>query len=304
MFSIFLEELPDGDDFVIIEHKAKQLITDKIQTEIVLWYQKHRINERLYKLFDIFRTECKFIKDSYKEIDKIIKGVKPPTAERLYPSQETENSSDFDECEIYPKFLVKLKRRFVLFSWTATPISARIILALGTVIGDYLIEMKRIRRYRGNKISHMLMLAERELEKSSSEAIYEDLRKTFLEDFRSDLEQVCNSIIPKQIKADQELIENIVKEDRDYQALKEEYIPIEQSCKQIIGHLLHAKLTLLSNQPCIKKEGIQLGRGSCSTVHLCDVQLGDRDIQCAVKKITSPLRHEEYEQLAEAVNLR
>lgn len=287
MFS--LEELPDGNDFGIIEHKAKQLITDKIQAEIVLWYQKHRI-----KLFDFFREEFKFTKDKYKEIEKSIQGIKPPIADRLYLSRETQTSSDYDVCEPSPTFFVKLKMLISNFLWMANPIT----------LTGYLFDKGKIRQFRENKKSHMLMLAKEEIKNYSSKAIYEDLKQTFLEEFRSNLEQVCDNIITEQTKADQELIENIVKEDRDYQALKEEYIPIEQSCKQIIGHLLHAKLTLLSNQPCIKKEGIQLGRGSCSTVHLCDVQLGDRDIQCAVKKITSPLRHEEYEQLAEAVNLR
>ena len=287
MFS--LEELPDGNDFGIIEHKAKQLITDKIQAEIVLWYQKHRI-----KLFDFFREEFKFTKDKYKEIEKSIQGIKPSIADRLYLSRETQTSSDYDVCEPSPTFFVKLKMLISNFLWMANQIT----------LAGYLVDRRNIRQFRENKKSHMLMLAKEEIKNYSSKAIYEDLKQTFLEEFRSNLEQVCDNIITEQTKADQELIENIAKEVRNYQTLNQKYISIEQSCKQIIGQLLHAKLTLLSNHPCIKREGLELGRGSYSIVYLCDAQVDDREIQYAVKKVTQPLRQIMYEQLTEAVNLR
>ena len=308
ILTYFLDELPDGHDLDIIQYQAKQLIGDKISNEIVTWCQDNHIEDTSTRLFDLFIEECKLIKSNYREIDQIIQGIKPPIADGNVP-QGAENSSDFElskSTSIFP-----LQERIALFAfaplWLPLVIGASILalpVALGLLVKDTLEEKKKINQFRQNKMAYMLKLAEVEMKNYSTDLVFNGLRQTYMRDFMASLEQVCENIIPKQIKADQELIENIVKEDRDSQTLKQEYTPIEKRCKEIIGNLLYAKLAYLSDQPCIKRQKEQLGRGSYSTVILCDVQIGDREVECAVKKMTSPLRHEIYLQLTEAANMR
>nr|XP_022303099.1 uncharacterized protein LOC111110781 [Crassostrea virginica] len=304
MFQWHADELPDGHDLDIIQYQAKQLIGDKISNEIVTWCQDNHIEDTSTRLFDLFIEECKLIKRNYREIDQTIQGI----ADGNVP-QGAENSSDFESSNFTSIFPLKKRIALVAFAplWLPLVIGASILalpVALGILVKDTLVDKKKINHFRQDKMVHMLKLAELEMTNYSTDLVFNGLRQTYMRDFMASLEQVCENIIPKQIKADQELIGNILKEDRDSQTLKQEYTPIERKCKEIIGNLLYAKLAHLSDQPCIKREIRQLGRGSYSTVILCDVQIGNREVECAVKKMTSPLRHELYLQLMEAANMR
>ena len=169
---------------------------------------------------------------------------------------------------------------------------------------DAVLEKMTINRFRKDKMTHMLRWAEREIENCSNKELYKFFQEAYLQKFMTILEHVCDNMIPNKIESDRELIKNIVKETRDFEALKQEYMPIERNCKQIIGEILYAKLNYLTNQPCIKGVHGQLGRGSYSTVSLCDVQICDREMQCAVKKMTLPLSREMYMQLTEVANMK
>lgn len=177
-------------------------------------------------------------------------------------------------------------------------------LAVGSVFIDSVVEKINMNRFREDKMTHMLKWAEKEIENCSSKELYKFFQRAYLQKFMTTLEHVCDNIIPNKIESDRELIKNIVKETRDSEALKQEYMPIERNCKQIIGEILYAKLNYLTNQPCIKGVHGQLGRGSYSTVSLCDVQICEKEMQCAVKKMTSPLSKEMYVQLTEVANMK
>lgn len=312
MFQWRTDELPDGSDLDVIQYKAKQLIADKINSQIVQWCQEHHIEDTSSKLFDRFIGECKLIKGNFCEIDQIVQGIKPPIVDGNLPqaAETAETSSDFDSSRSFAIFPLQERIALIAFAplWLPLVIGASVLalpVAVGMFIKDAIEERKKIIEYRKNKMAHILQLAEQEIKCYNKDLVLNGLRVTYLRDFMASLEQVCVDVIPKQIKADQELIENIVKEDRDSQTLKQEYTPIETKCKEIIGNLLYAKIKYLSdNPPRVLKEIDSLGRGSFANVLLCDVDIGGAQLQCAVKQMTSSIRSDPYLQLSEASNMK
>lgn len=172
-------------------------------------------------------------------------------------------------------------------------------------VADKIIESEKIKLYRKNKQSHILEMAEEQIKTYSPNVVFQFLCSGYLRGLKTSLEKVCEDIIPKQIKADQELIERLLKETRDSETLKQEYAPIEKKCKNIIGHLLYANIKYFSACPPSVLEEIRiLGRGSFASVHLCVVDNCGARLQCAVKKMLSPIESDSYLQLSEASYLR
>ncbi|XP_061179749.1 uncharacterized protein LOC133188377 [Saccostrea echinata] len=310
MFKWHTDDLPDDSDLDLIKYKSKQIIQDKINNEIVQWCQENDIEGTSSHLFDLFIKECKMIKGNYTEIDQIIQGIKPPIADGNVP-QAVETSSDFDVSKTRSIFPLQERIALVAFAplWLPLVIGASVLalpVAIGMLIKDVVEERQKIKHYRENKVSHILKWAEEELKCYSTELVFSGLQQTYLREFMSSIKLVCENIIPKQIEADEELIENIVKENRDSQTIRQEYTPIEQKCKEIVGELLCFKLQHLSEcQPRILKELEQVGRGAYSTVVSCEVEIRQKQERCAVKKMTSPLNSENiYLHLTEAANLR
>lgn len=291
-----IDELPDGSDFEIIQYKAIKLIRYKIQTEIEQWCQEYHIEEMFSKRYDFFLKKCRLIEVTYRDIYQVIQGNKPPTAERNLPEDSDFNSNQSES-------LFSLLEKIVLFVHTLFypwwfPIMSPLVFM------NAVVEKMNINRFREDKMTHMLRWAEKEIENFSSKELYKFLQEAYLQKFMTIMEHVYDNIIPNKIESDRELIKNIVKETRDSETLKQEYVPIERNCKQIIGEILYAKLTYLTNQPCIKEVKNELGRGTYSTVSSCVVQICDREMQCAVKKMTSPLSREMYVQLTEVANMK
>lgn len=308
MFNWDEDELPDCDDFEVIQFKAKEIIADKINYRITIWCFRHHIKDISYQLFDLFKKECKLMKSHLDEISQIVQGIKSPINDETF-QQQTETSSDFDFSS--PSFEFSPEEKIIIAAtaplWIPLIIGGTIVtipVAIGSVIKDKIVEKMKIKQYRENKLEHMLKLAEEELKNYSADAILSVLRGTYLRKFMSVLEEVCEQIVPKQIKEDKELIKNMMKEDRDYKTLKLEYVPIEQKIKEIIGNLLYVKIKYLSDrQPLISKERSILGRGLFSQVHLCDVDIGGNNERCAVRKLTSSIQSDTYLQLSLAENM-
>lgn len=304
----FTDELPDCDDFEVIEFKAKEMIVDKINYRITIWCLRHHIKDTSYQLFDLFNKECKLMKSNLDEISQIIQGIKPPINDETF-QQQTETSSDFDSSSSSTEYSPELKIIIAATAplWIPLIIGGTIVslpVAIGSVIKDTIVEKMKIKQYQENKLEHMLKLGEEELKDYTTDAIYNALHGTYLRKLMSGLEEVCEHIIPKQIKEDKELIKNMMEEDRDYKTLKLEYAPIEQKIKEIIGNLLYVKIKHLSDrQPLISIERSIIGRGLFSQIHLCDVDIGGNNERCAVRKLTSSIQSDTYFQLSLAENM-
>jgi hypothetical protein len=309
LYCISLDELPDDNDLDVIRYKAKQMILDKINSEVTAWCHENDIAETSSQLFDVFMEECKLIKENYTEIDFIIQGIQPPIADGNVP-QVAETSSDFDASKSTTIFPLQERIALVVFAplWLPLAIGASVLalpVAVGMLIKDVFEEKKKIKNYRENKETFVLKWAEEELKAYDTDLVFSGLQQTYLRNFMSSITQVCDEIIPKQILADEQLIENIVKENRDSRTVRQEYSPIEKKCKEIIGELLYVKTAHLSDcQPRILKECKEIGSGSYSTVLLCEAEFGNKTRTCAVKKMPSNLRKDMYLQLTEVENLR
>lgn len=303
IFDWHADEFPDCADYDVTEYLAKQMIVDKINNHLIKWCSSRHIEDTFYQMFDLFIKECKIIRSNFIEINQIIQGIKPPNSyETFQPKKET--ASDFDFFLLNMNFPTESKIIFFATApvWIPLIVVASVVVvmpvAIATVIRNTVVEKKKIKRYRENKFEHMSKLAEEEIKKYNADVMYDVLRKAYLTRFMSCLKEVCEQIIPKQIKADKELVEKILKEDRDYQTLKSEYAPIERKCKEIVGNLLYVEIKYLSDcQPRIMNEHTILGRGVFGHVNLCDVDIGGNKVKCAVRRLASSTQPVLFHQL-------
>lgn len=300
MFNWHEDELPDVDDFEVIQFKARRMIDDQINNQTTNWIINHHIEDTFYHFFDLFMKECKLIRSNFREIDRIIQGVKSTNDDEA-SQQKTETTSDYIESS---PSMFSIEDKIIIVAtaplWIPLIIGATVVaipVFVGSVIKDTIVEKRKIKQYRENKMKLMLKLAEEEISTINTNEIYNAFNTAYLQQFFSILKEVCEQIIPKQIKADKELIENIMKEKRDYETLKLEYFPIEQKCKEIVGNLLYVKIKFLSDwQPRILKS--TLGPGGFGHVFYCDVDIGGNEVQCAARRLASPIQSDPYLQLS------
>lgn len=289
---VFLGELPDYDDFNIMREKCTEMITNKINKQIFEWYQEYNIKEQWTSLFDQFKEKCKLLEDNIRDIDLIIQGKNP-----LTPDEKYNNLTSGMKFLISGKEPSSIETFFLLlFAPFWVPIAV-----LSFVLRNAMEKNNEITSYKKNKTAYMNRLAREVMNNYAKNMIYNYLRVEFLQNLMSNINHVCDVIIPNQIRADRELIKNILKEEKDSQTLLQEYTPIELQCKAIIGKLLSVKIKYFSDyKPCILRELGILGKGSYAEVHRCDVDFGDRKIQCAVKRLR---QSDHYLQLSEAENM-
>lgn len=296
---LFLDELPVGKYLWIIDEKAEPLIADKISHEIVRWCEQQKV---IFDATDLLKKRMREIGNKLDDIDPIMQGMKPSSATICLPQTSRSN------LEFTDTFGFKEHRKH--FSFRLSPFEmarciSRMISAFFKNLKQSSIDKKKANQeYFKNKTDYMLRLANEQTQMYSADIIFEFLCETYLPCFESSLE-LCMGSIPEAIKANHKLIENIINEKRDCETLIQEYTPIEKECKAIKESLLYFKLKYLSGcPPLILKEKDELGQGSYASVHLCEVDIDGKILNCAVKRHRLPLTSDSYIQLSEADLMR
>lgn len=283
------------------------MIQDKINIEIVQWCYEQNIERKSNQLFKKFIGDCKIIRRTFSEIDQIFQGNNAPIKNKNILQRE-ETSSDFDcprllRSDVYDQYQSFVFSPYRIFFYIIKALRA--IPDVVMKVAEVMKESEKIKQYRKNKQSYILEMAEEQIKTYSTNVVFQFLCSGYLQGLKASFEKVCEDIIPKQIQADQKLIERLLKETRDSETLRQEYAPIEKKCKNIIGHLLYADIKYFSAcPPPVLEEKRILGQGSIASVHLYVVDNCGTRSECAVKKMLSPIEPDSYLQLSEASNLR
>lgn len=296
---IFLDELPVGKYLCNIDEKAEPMIAYKISNEIARWCEQHKV---AFASADLLKERMRQIESEFNDINTIIQGMIPLSANICLP-QTSRPSSDFTDPLGFEEYRRRLSFRLGPFQ-IARCIS-RIISAFFRHLKQSSEDKKKANQeYFSNKTAYMLRLAQKQIEMYSADILFNCLCETFLTCFESCLDQ-CFVTIPDEIEANYKLMENIMNEQRDCETLIQEYTPIENKCKAIKNSLLYFKLKYLSGcQPLILKEKDELGQGLYATVHLCEVDIDGKRLNCAVKRHRLPLTSDSYNQLSEVDSMR
>ncbi|KAK3108483.1 hypothetical protein FSP39_008913 [Pinctada imbricata] len=304
-------EIPEGSDLEVIKYRAKKLIVDSINMQIVEWCRREDIAMVTNDLFDLFKKECKLLEGNCQDLDRVIEGVMSPLQGYL---EGEETSSDSDLRFSNKVFPIQEKLALVLSAplWLPLVISAGVIalpVAVGLIVKEALEEKKKLTHFKENKMSQMMRWAEEVLENFTQDFIFQVLKTDYLKSFCEQLEDVCENIIPKQIKADEQLMSNIIEDMRDSETIKKQYQPLEKQCRQVIGELLILKMEYFDGYS-IPKEKIQvgnvLGRGNYSEVRTVDFVNNDGEmVSGAIKTMRTSLnRGDSYDQMTEVKHLK
>lgn len=272
---------------------------EKINSEIARWCERHTVRSATTFLL----RECmRQFGDKFDDIDQIMQGRRPPIAKISF-SRTTRLLSDFDETFNFGEY--KKRLHFRLGPFQIARCISRMISAFFRHLKKSVEERKRAKKeYLNNKTAYMLDLAQERIEMYSVDIIFKCLCDTFLTCFESSLDY-CISVIPAEIKANYKLMENIMNEQRDCETLMKEYMPIEKECKYVRQSLLIFKIKFLSGfRPQILNKKSELGRGSYATVYLCEVDIGGKKLECAVKRQSITSKSDQYIKLSEADTMR
>lgn len=278
-----------------MREKSIEMITDRINKQIFEWYEEYNIEEQWTSLFDQFKEKCKLLEDNIRDIDLMIQGKNPLTPDEKY--------DNFTSGMKFPRLGTETSSIETFFLLLTAPFWVPLAFLAG-LLRNVIEKRYEMSLYKNNKTAYMNKLAEEVMNNYDENMIYNHLRVGCVQNFMSNINHVCEVIIPNQIRADRELIKNILKEDRDSKTLIHEYTPIELQCKAIIGNVLSVKIRYFSDcKPCILREQGILGKGSYAEVLRCNVDFGDRKIQCAVKRLLPMGQSDNYLQLSEAENM-
>lgn len=269
---------------------------ERIKNQIRKWSQEHRIKDIPAFLFDRFIRELKLMKGDVREIDQIIQEIRPPINHENLQSLGS-NTRSLPLTAIETIVIVLSAPLWIPITVIASPF---------ILIGDAISEKIDFNQYKKNKVATMEKIAKEVMKKYNTDVVYDGLSVQFIKEFMSNIDHVCENVIPNQIIADRKLIKNMTKQDSNSQTLQQEYSKIRLDCQEVIGKLLYAKIKHFSDDPPnILKEGPILGKGSFAVVHLCDVDFhrSTRTVQCAVKRPRIPINVDPYLQLSEAENI-
>lgn len=273
---------------------ATKMVSKRITDQIFEIIRKLEIKDKWASVYDKLKLECDVIHANFHEIHKIFKGKSLSWRGREIAIRTS-----------YPK-LSKYYPISNVVLWTSPLwIPPALLLLPFAALVNFLKPKWDIRRYKNDKMSYMNKLAKNSIKKYDLNAIHTGLCLSLLQPFMSFLQEICEDIIPNKIKADQELLKNISKENRDSQTLIKECTPIELRCMEHIENLLYVKMKYPSDKPIrILKEGGFIGKGSYAEVYQCDANIGGCKLECAVKRLTTALQHSDgYLQLSEAENM-
>ncbi|XP_060073560.1 uncharacterized protein LOC132553343 [Ylistrum balloti] len=293
-------------DFGLIEHEAKEKILSKIGKEIKLWCERERLSEITDELAKRFREEYRMIEEQCQDIDMLVQSVRS-SVDIVDVEEEVDEPS-----HRIPLFAGKEKLALVLTAplWVPLMVLALSIAApaMGVIaMKDAFKERQMYKDYLKSKGVFMNKWADEVLAKFTLETISSKLVTTYLENFYTCLEQLCDVVIPRQIQSDRELIDNIEGEARRSSAIRRQYQPLERRCQNITGKLLLTQMEYFYEGNVVNRnitKGDFLGKGSFATVYKADVLIGDEKKQAAVKCMTCPLEYSDsYSQLTEVTTL-
>lgn len=305
-----IPELPNGADIEVIEYKAKEMIIKRINEETREWCNKKDVNNITKELSDLFKRECKLIDAQCDEINKTLLDIRMPLDEHLHDFNVSNPTSHDPLFTKHEKIVLAVTSPL----WLPLVIGAGLIaLPFGIAVGvkDIVQQTKKMNDYNSNKLKYMMDWSDMVLDKYSQNTIYKLMEDTYLNDFNMKVQFVCENVIPNQIAADEQFIDNIKNDIRSSCEIRKQYQPLETSCKYMLGKLLliymdyFSGYRLSSNEIREGDRRQEIGKGQFSDVHTAEILINEEWIKAAVKTLRKPLENiQSYIQLTEVQNLR
>jgi hypothetical protein len=286
-----------------IEYKAKEMIIERINEEIREWCNKENVNNITQELSDLFNRECKLIDVQYDEINKTLLDISMPLDGNLLDP----NPTSYDDDQVFTR-RAKIVLAVSSPLWLPLAIGAGII-AVPIVFGMVALQSVTAVHYRSNKLKYIMDWRDMVLDTYSQTMIYKLMEDTYLSDFNKKVKFFCKNVIPRQITADEKLINNIKDDIRSSCEIREQYQPLKTSCKCMLGKLLLIDMEYFSGYRLshneIREGEQEIGKGNFSDVHATEILINGEWIKAAVKMLRKPLKNSQsYIQLTEVQNLR
>lgn len=297
-------ELPESRDMTCIAAKATELIRNKINSAIHEW-RLQRSSEINTEIENILRSQFQIIEDDIRIVDDCFGSLAGYSSN--YMPLWNVLSSLTTYCHLGTGVaIVSLPVLFFDLKW--------IFVILGEIPFAYVYDLKNkslMKKYDSGKKVCMKEWAEITLKKEITEAKVYTLMKPFMQNMIDKIRHICETVVPKRIRADKMCINDVIIETRSELEILRQYNPIQRYCEMIIGKIEILCMEYFPMFPFsfqfIQHAQVQdqIGSGSFSIVHSAIISIKNEDIVAAVKTSKSPLGDDpSYQEVSEAVVLR
>lgn len=275
-----LEEYPGGSDLEIVKYNAEKKIRELICDEARSWL-KDPVNSLCKDLEDEFLRELRILKQECDDIDMLIEGRMLDAACLVhYKPREREVLFSREEKIILGVTAILWVPLVVIGTLFALPV------AIGVGVAQGMKDGKKLKQYYENKLSYLHKWMEQILQSLTGENVERLVKACYLEDFTDRVELICRKNIPKLIKADEMLINNIANDMRCSSEILMKYQPLQYRAKVVYGSLLLFGLQLFPQSEILEHLGesrSKIGEGTFADVFVVDVSNYENITKAAVK---------------------
>ncbi|XP_052095160.1 uncharacterized protein LOC127730684 isoform X2 [Mytilus californianus] len=239
LFSWTDEVLPEKDDIETIEKEVMRLVEQCIAGQIQTWLQESKNCGLSEFMAEQFKKECSIIESDCTEIDEIILGRSFSTCElgMTKARQSDRDKSSFTSISTSQKVAILA----TIPIWV--PLSVVVgLFALPIGIGYYTVgkitNQRSVKEYRQNKQGYVKNIAEKMLDEITVQFLKEKVFGQFLNEINTQIDQFCDSTVPRRISAGEILIKGIKKDIRQPIEIRKQCILVDSDFKSAYGRVL------------------------------------------------------------------
>ena len=305
LFKFSIHELPNGRYNWFIKERGKDLILNRINSEIRDWCRTERVDDITEELNELLRKKYQKVESEIEEICNNLNDYQI-SLEKKYSKDKTLRDRNF--LDAYED---------TVLSWpflAVFPLSFAITALLSPILWPLVIKDffdKSVKDYNDNKQEYMRRWCFQLLKEFSAKNIEKVIYNTYLNDFKKRVTHLSDHVIPKQIEADEKSIDNIIKDIRTSSIIRDQYRPLENRCMVILGKILLVDMEFFSGCK-IPEDKIRddtdtlIVNGAHADVFETNICISDQWTKAAVKCLRRPLDDDDdiYIQLAEVQTLR
>ncbi|XP_063419843.1 uncharacterized protein LOC134705000 [Mytilus trossulus] len=240
LFSWTDDVLPDKDDIETIEKEVMRFVEECIARQIKTWLKQSNNGGLSEFMAKQFKKECAIIETDCTEIDDIILGRTLSTCEldmvtpRRQSDRDTSSSTNISTAQ-----KVAILATFPIWM----PLSVVVgLFAVPVGIGYFTVgkisDIKRVKEYRQNKQVYVKNIAEKMLGEITIQFLKEKVFGQFLNEMNNQIDQFCDSTVPRRIVAGEILIKGIKKDIRQPVEIRKQCILVESDLKSAYGRVL------------------------------------------------------------------
>lgn len=240
MFSWTDDVLPEKDDIETIEKEVMRFVEECIARQIQTWLKQSNNGGLSEFMAKQFKKECAIIETDCTEIDDIILGRSLSTCELGISTPRRQSDRDtLSSTNISTAQKVAILATFPIWMPLSLVVGLFVVpIGIGYYTVGKITDKRSVKEYRQNKQVYVKNIADKMLEEITIQFLKEKVFRQFLNEMNNQIDQFCDSTVPRRIAAGEILIKGIKKDIRQPVEIRKQCILVESDLKSAYGRVL------------------------------------------------------------------